>query len=142
MDSVTIQGAFQNLKAPPNAPPSGRPGKATCSSGSIAAKHDSHLSFNHVSEKPALKDDGFNRAEIPTDQKTLKVRIKVGPDNKVQKNSAIYCGLGLDDSPSSSWGNSPEDSGGTVTASQGTTNESPNKILQVEVLLVVYNVCL
>ncbi|XP_012455485.2 cysteine-tryptophan domain-containing zinc finger protein 7 [Gossypium raimondii] len=130
-NNLSMEGAFQNLKAPPNAPPSGRPGKATCPSGSIAAKHDSHLSFNHVAEKPALKDDRFNRAEIPTDQKTLKVRIKVGSDNKVQKNSAIYSGLGLDDSPSSSLGNSPEESGGTVMGSQGTTNESPTKILQV-----------
>ncbi|KAK9020056.1 hypothetical protein V6N11_054551 [Hibiscus sabdariffa] len=130
-NNLSMEGAFQKLKAPPSAPLTARPGNASCSSGIIAAKHDSHLSLNHVAQKPALKDGSFNRAEIPTDQKTLKVRIKMGSDTKVQKNSAIYSGLGLDDSPSSSLGNSPEESGGTVTASPGTTNESPAKILQV-----------
>ncbi|GMI80093.1 hypothetical protein HRI_001678600 [Hibiscus trionum] len=130
-NNLSMEVAFQNLKAPPSAPLNARPGTAPRPSGIIAAKHDSHLSFNHVAAKPALKDGSFNRAEIPTDQKTLKVRLKVGSDTKVQKNSAIYSGLGLDDSPSSSLGNSPEESGGTVTASPGTTNESPTKILQV-----------
>ncbi|GMI70330.1 hypothetical protein HRI_000702300 [Hibiscus trionum] len=130
-NNLSIEGAFQNLKAPPSAPLTARPGNASCPSGLITAKRDSHLSFNHVAEKPALKDESFKRAEIPTDQKTLKVRIKVGSDTKVQKNAANYSGLGLDDSPSSSWGNSPEESGGTVTAFPGTTNESPTKILQV-----------
>ncbi|KAK8635093.1 hypothetical protein V6N13_022970 [Hibiscus sabdariffa] len=130
-NNLSMEGAFQNLKAPPSAPLTARPANASCPSGIITAKHNSHLSFNHVAEKPALKDESFKRAEIPTDQKTLKVRIKVGSDAKVQKNAAIYSGLGLDDSPSSSCGNSPEESGGTVTASPGTTNESPTKILQV-----------
>ncbi|KAL4290579.1 hypothetical protein GQ457_14G014430 [Hibiscus cannabinus] len=130
-NNLSMEGAVQNLKAPPSAPLTARPGNASCPSGRITAKHDSYLSFNHVAEKPALKDESFKRAEIPTDQKTLKVRIKVGSDTKVQKNAAIYSGLGLDDSPSSSCGNSPEESGGTVMASPGTTNESPTKILQV-----------
>ncbi|KAK8539346.1 hypothetical protein V6N13_104412 [Hibiscus sabdariffa] len=130
-NNLSMEGAFQNLKAPPSAPLTARPGNASCPSGRITAKHDSYLSFNHVAEKPALKDESFKRAEIPTDPKTLKVRIKVGSDTKVQKNAAIYSGLGLDDSPSSSCGNSPEESGGTVMASPGTTNESPTKILQV-----------
>ncbi|KAE8711932.1 Tetratricopeptide repeat-like superfamily protein [Hibiscus syriacus] len=129
-NNLSMAVAFQNSKAPPSAPLTLGPGNASCSSGNIAAKHDSHLSFNHVAGKSALKDVSFNRAEIPTDQKTLKVRIKVGSDNKVQKNSAIYSGLGLDDSPSSSLGNSPDESG-AVTASPGATNESPTKILQV-----------
>ncbi|KAE8736057.1 Tetratricopeptide repeat-like superfamily protein [Hibiscus syriacus] len=130
-NNLSMEVAFQNSKAPPSAPLTVGPGNASCSSGNIAAKHDSHLSFNHVAGKPALKDVSFNRDEIPTDQKTLKVRIKVGSDNKFQKNSAIYSGLGLDDSPSSSLGNSPDESGGTVTASPGAKNESPTKILQV-----------
>ncbi|XP_039058315.1 cysteine-tryptophan domain-containing zinc finger protein 7-like [Hibiscus syriacus] len=129
--NLSMEGAFQNLKAPPSAPLAARHGNASCPSGIIAAKHDSLLSFNHVAEKPALKDASFKRADILTDRRTLKVRIKVGSDTKIQMNSAIYSGLGLDDSPTSSWGNSPDESGGTMTASPGNTNESPTKILQV-----------
>ena len=132
-DCVTIQGASQNLKAPPNSLSTWRPGNASCPSGNIAAKHDSHFSSAQVAEKTALKDESFNRAGIPSDQKTLKFRIKMGSDNKAKKNVAIYSGLGLDYSPSSSLGNSPEESGGTVTISQETTSESPTRILQVEV---------
>ncbi|XWS14057.1 hypothetical protein CRYUN_Cryun36dG0090800 [Craigia yunnanensis] len=130
-NNLSMEGVSQNLKARPNAPPTARSANASCPTGNIAAKHDSHLSSAQVAEKSALKDESFNRAGIPTDQKTLKVRIKMGSDNKAQKNDAIYSGLGLDYSPSSSLGNSPEKSGGTVMISQETTSESPTIILQV-----------
>ncbi|XVF38689.1 hypothetical protein REPUB_Repub20aG0123400 [Reevesia pubescens] len=129
-NNLSMEGASQNLKAPPIAPPTGRLGNASCPSGNIAAKHDPHLSSAQVAES-ALKDESFNRAGVPRDQKTLKVRIKMGSDNKAQKNAAIYSGLGLDFSPSSSLGNSPDESGGTLTISQETTSESPSRILQV-----------
>ncbi|XVF66250.1 hypothetical protein PTKIN_Ptkin10aG0020300 [Pterospermum kingtungense] len=131
VDCVTIQGASQNLKAPPNAPSTGRPGNVSCPSGSIGAKLDSHFSSALVAEKTALKDESVKSARIPSDQKTLKVRIKMGSDNKDKKNAAIYSGLGLDYSPSSSLGNSLEESGGTMTISQETSSESPTRILQV-----------
>ncbi|GMI64091.1 hypothetical protein HRI_000078400 [Hibiscus trionum] len=129
--NLSTEGASQNLKAPPNAPPTWRPGNISCPSGNIAAKHDSHLTSALVAEKSALKDESFNRAGIPSDQKTLKVRIKMGSDKKTQKIAAIYSGLGLDFSPSSSLGNSPDESGGTLMVSQETTSKSPTKILQV-----------
>lgn len=133
VDCVTIQGASltQNLKAPPNSPPAGRPGNASCPRGNIAAKLDSHSA--QVVEKSALKDEIVGSARIPSDQKILKLRIKMGSDNKAQKNAAIYSGLGLDDSPSLSLGNSPEESGGTMVMSQETSSESPTRILQVDV---------
>ncbi|XWS53645.1 hypothetical protein CRYUN_Cryun10bG0018600 [Craigia yunnanensis] len=131
LNNLSMEGASQNLKAPPNAPSTWRPGNASWPSGNTAANHDSHLSSAQVAEKSALKDKSFNRAGIPSDQKTLKVRIKMGSDNKAKKNVAIYSGLGLDYSPSSSLGNSPEESGGTVMISQETTSESPTRILQV-----------
>ena len=134
MDCVIIQGVSQNLKSPPNAPPTGRSANSSCSTGFFAAKHDSHLSSAQVAVKSALKDESFNRARIPYDQKSLKVRIKMGSDNKAKKIAAIYSGLGLDYSPSS-LGNSPEESGGTVTISQETISKSPTVILQVEVSL-------
>ncbi|XP_022760529.1 uncharacterized protein LOC111306833 [Durio zibethinus] len=130
-NNLSMEGASQNLKAPPNAPPTGRLGNASCPSGNIAAKHDSHLSSAQAAEKSALKDESFKRAGISSDQKTLKVRIKMGSDNKVKKNAAIYSGLGLDYSPSLSLGNSPKESGGTLMISQETTSKSPTRILQV-----------
>ncbi|KAK8682105.1 hypothetical protein V6N13_054502 [Hibiscus sabdariffa] len=105
-NSFSTEGTSQNLIAPPNAPPTGRPGNIFCPSGNIAAKHDSRLTSAQVAEKSALKDESFNRAGIPCDQKsqkTLKVRIKMGPD----------------------------ESGGALMVSQETTSQSPTGILQV-----------
>ncbi|GMJ02056.1 hypothetical protein HRI_003874800 [Hibiscus trionum] len=160
--NFSMEGASQNLKAPPNATPTGRPGNISWPSDNIAAEHDTHLtsaqvakksslkdeSFNRagniswpsdniaakhdthltsaqVAKKSALKDESFNKAGIPSDQKTLKVRIKMRSDKKEQKIAAIYSGLGLDFSPSSSLG------GGSLKISQETTSKSPSRILQV-----------
>ncbi|KAK9003258.1 hypothetical protein V6N11_060822 [Hibiscus sabdariffa] len=132
-NNFSTEGASHNLKAPPNAPPIGRPGNISWPSGNIAAKHCTHLTSAQVAKKSALKDESFNRTGIPSDQKTLKVRIKMRSDKKEQKIASIYSGLGLDFSPSSSLGNSPDESGGTLKISQETTSESPSSILQVEV---------
>ncbi|KAI4301365.1 hypothetical protein L6164_034652 [Bauhinia variegata] len=71
----------------------------------------------------------FNK--IP-DQKTLKVRIKVGADNlSTRKNAAIYSGLGLDVSPSSSLDDSPSESEGISREPQDAPFESPTSILQI-----------
>lgn len=82
-----------------------------------------------------------------SDQKTLKVRIKVGSDNlSTRKNAAIYNGLGLDDSPSSSLDDSPSESEGISHECRDASFESPTSILQVNHLLailfclLVYNV--
>ncbi|KVH91484.1 uncharacterized protein LOC112528978 [Cynara cardunculus var. scolymus] len=65
----------------------------------------------------------------PTEQRSLKVRIKVGSDKSARKNIAIYSGLGLL-SPSFSTGNNPEDSGGQPTESHDITPNSPGSILR------------
>lgn len=65
----------------------------------------------------------------PTEQRSLKVRIKVGSDKSARKNVAIYSGLGLL-SPSFSTGNYPEDSGGQPTESHDITHYSPGSILR------------
>lgn len=73
-----------------------------------------------------------------SDQKTLKVRIKMGTDNlSTQKNAAIYSGLGLDVSPSSSSSldESPSESEGISREHQGAPFESPSSIIQVNCLL-------
>ncbi|XP_043719711.1 cysteine-tryptophan domain-containing zinc finger protein 7-like isoform X2 [Telopea speciosissima] len=71
------------------------------------------------------KTEHLNKSVNPNDQKILKVRIKVGPDSSsAQKNAEIYSGLGLDMSPSSSFEDSPAESGGL-------SPESPTSILQI-----------
>lgn len=72
-----------------------------------------------------------NKKHLP-DQKTLKVRIKVGSDNLLtQKNAAIYSGLGLDVSPSSSLDDSPSESEGNDREHQDAPS-SPTHILMVK----------
>lgn len=71
-----------------------------------------------------------------TDQKTLKVRIKVGNENTLRRdNAAIYSGLGLDISPSSSFEASSGGSAGPSAESRGVPGESPQSILEVIFLL-------
>ncbi|XP_019452644.1 PREDICTED: uncharacterized protein LOC109354522 isoform X2 [Lupinus angustifolius] len=73
----------------------------------------------------------MNSTSIP-DQKTLKVRIKVGPENlPTGKNVEIYSGLGLNESPSSSLDDSPSESEGLSREPQHAPLESPTSILQI-----------
>ncbi|GFP81947.1 hypothetical protein PHJA_000338000 [Phtheirospermum japonicum] len=63
------------------------------------------------------------------DQRSLKLRIKVGPERVAQYNAEIY-NLGLT-SPSSSEGNSGDESDGLLIESHETPNESPGSILKI-----------
>ncbi|KAL3626118.1 hypothetical protein CASFOL_029667 [Castilleja foliolosa] len=65
----------------------------------------------------------------PPDQRSLKLRIKVGPERVAQYNAEIY-NLGLT-SPSSSDGNSGDESDGLLIESHETLNESPASILKI-----------
>ncbi|KAI8002833.1 MORC family CW-type zinc finger protein 3 [Camellia lanceoleosa] len=103
---------------------------ARASSGDISAKQNSCLSSAVVIEKFPMKHEPVSIKPVnPTDQRTLKVRIKVGSDNRARKNAAIYSGLGLI-SPSSSMGNSPDESGGMSSECQENVDESLHSILQ------------
>uniref|UniRef100_A0A6P4AP26 uncharacterized protein LOC107433251 n=1 Tax=Ziziphus jujuba TaxID=326968 RepID=A0A6P4AP26_ZIZJJ len=139
--NLPMEGASQNEKASSTAPQSVRPGAVSCSahpshnnarapSGDVPLKKDSSLRSTQVTEKYCLKNETTNRMSNPTDQRTLKVRIKMSSDNMARKN-AIYSGLGLDDSPSSSSGNSHEESGGVPPVTQESKKESPTDIIQV-----------
>ncbi|XP_056168091.1 cysteine-tryptophan domain-containing zinc finger protein 7-like isoform X2 [Syzygium oleosum] len=78
-----------------------------------------------------MKEEISNKPGNQSDQRTLKVRIKVGCDRNAQKNAAIYSGLGLDNSPSSSSESSSGESE-DLSASSGEISEvSPASILQV-----------
>uniref|UniRef100_A0A0E0KDN7 CW-type domain-containing protein n=1 Tax=Oryza punctata TaxID=4537 RepID=A0A0E0KDN7_ORYPU len=73
-------------------------------------------------------DSSFNGS----DQKTLKVRIKVGSTNTLaRKNAAIYSGLGLDISSSSSMEGSPDGLEGQSPVCSNVPYESPRTILQI-----------
>ncbi|XP_008802117.2 cysteine-tryptophan domain-containing zinc finger protein 7-like [Phoenix dactylifera] len=83
-------------------------------------------------EKPIPQHDSLSKPVNSSDQKTLKVRIKVGPDNILARNNAaIYSGLGLDMSPSSSLEDSPDGSGGLTPEFPDMPDESPRTILQM-----------
>ncbi|XP_065863608.1 cysteine-tryptophan domain-containing zinc finger protein 7-like isoform X2 [Euphorbia lathyris] len=125
-NNLPVEGVSQSLKVPLN---DAAPVKLRISSGRSNALRESGLASGNVSAK---QESSFSKNPHKSgcfpDQRTLKVRIKVGPDSAARKNAAIYSGLGLDNSPSSSLGNSPEVSGGMP--SQKTADECPTSILK------------
>ncbi|KAB2625234.1 hypothetical protein D8674_016894 [Pyrus ussuriensis x Pyrus communis] len=133
------EGDPQNLKAFSNAHPNVRPGTANSAHlshnsrvlpGDISVKRNLCLPPTQVAERCSVKDETSNRQGNPTDQRTLKVRIKMNPDNTAQKNVAIYSDLGLG-SPSLSLENSPEESRAMKPPSQVIVDNSSTNIIQV-----------
>ncbi|WCJ23523.1 Cysteine-tryptophan domain-containing zinc finger protein 7 [Euphorbia peplus] len=126
-NNLPVEGVSQSVKVPLNDAASIKLG---ISSGSSNVLHKSGLGSTNV---PVKKQSSLfkkpHKSGRFSDPRSLKVRIKVGPDSVALKNAAIYSGLGLENSPSSSLGNSPEVSGGVP--SQRTAGESPTSIVQV-----------
>ncbi|XP_072983792.1 cysteine-tryptophan domain-containing zinc finger protein 7-like [Typha latifolia] len=91
------------------------------------------IRVSKLSNRESIRQcDSLNRPVNGSEQNTLKVRIRVGPDkNLARNNAAIYSGLGLDVSPSSSVEKSPDRSGGLSPELGDIANESPQTILQV-----------
>ncbi|XVE77660.1 hypothetical protein DITRI_Ditri13aG0080300 [Diplodiscus trichospermus] len=103
--------------------------KAPSANNSI--KQEISLISSHADELGSRCEFANTKAGNLPEQKTLKVRIKVGSDNvSTQKNAAIYSGLGLDVSPSSSLDESPSESEGMYRETQGPLFDSPTSILQ------------
>ncbi|KAH9617793.1 hypothetical protein KSS87_002101 [Heliosperma pusillum] len=76
------------------------------------------------------------------EQRTLKVRIKVGSENlSVKKNTAIYSGLGLDDSPSPSFDDSLKESQGPSHRQACDSVESPTQILHMMTSFPLFGGC-
>ncbi|KAM0956569.1 hypothetical protein ACFX2A_025325 [Malus domestica] len=98
--------------------------------GDISIKWNSCLPSTQVVERCSLKDETSNKLGNPIDQRTLKVQIKMNPNNTARKNVAIYSGLGLG-SPSSSLENNPEESKEMIPPSQVIVDDSPTNIIQV-----------
>ncbi|KAL8524992.1 hypothetical protein ACS0TY_014573 [Phlomoides rotata] len=85
--------------------------------------------FSGKVELPSSKLDNL------PDRRSLKVRIKVGPERASQYNAQIYS-LGLT-SPSSSEGNSHDESDGLPLDSREAPNESPTYMLKIMTSLPV-----
>lgn len=93
----------------------------------------------HNERESVPQYDSLTRHANGGDQKSLKVRIKVPPDDTVTRNNAaIYSGLGLDISPSSSLEDSPDDSAELSPEFQDMPYESPHTIIQVNFLFLLF----
>ncbi|KAL1085457.1 hypothetical protein V6Z11_D08G051900 [Gossypium hirsutum] len=104
--------------------------KASYANDSI--KQEVSLTSTHAHELATRCEYADKKVSNLPDQKTLKLRIKMGSDNFLtQKNAAIYSGLGLDVSPSSSLDESPSESEGMYGGTQEPLFESPTSILQL-----------
>lgn len=138
-----------NTKASSNGLPA-RPENASHSSYSFrdlkeasvndSVKKEQGISSSDIAERCTSKDDSTKKTGNSTDQRPLKFRIKMKSNILAPNNAEIYSGLGLDNSPSSSMGNSPVESEGMPPVSQENAEDSPNGIIQVEVLLYFYAV--
>ncbi|KAF8392615.1 hypothetical protein HHK36_022962 [Tetracentron sinense] len=136
------EGACQDSTVPSSAPISVRLGPAFSSAVPLpvsraqsvhnSVKRDVSMSSSWSAEELTPKHEPLNKLIAPTDQKLLKVRIKMGSDSmSAKKNAAIYSGLGLDISPSPSLEDSPAESGGMSPESKEREDESPTSILQI-----------
>ncbi|KAL0459633.1 UNVERIFIED_CONTAM: hypothetical protein Slati_0590500 [Sesamum latifolium] len=127
-----LEDQRQNSLASSSASPSARSGAASGKGASAgnSLKGNGYLQSRHA-EGSSLKTEVSKKSVNPSDQRTLKVRIKVGSENlPTQKNAEIYSGLGLVVSPSSSLDDSPAASGGQCGKLLDVPEESPTSILQ------------
>ncbi|KAA8536866.1 hypothetical protein F0562_029344 [Nyssa sinensis] len=77
------------------------------------------------------RQEAVGKSSNPSNQKTLKFRIKVGSENKLaQKNAEIYSSLGLNMSPSSSPLGSPAVCEMNFVESPDTLGDSPSYIIK------------
>ncbi|KAK1558243.1 hypothetical protein Q3G72_000157 [Acer saccharum] len=138
-NNMQSEGGRRNSTVSSTAPQPLRPGPASGVTSLPASKASSN--YDSVKEEVSMP---FSRTEEYTsrhvtvnkknlsDQKTLKVRIKVGSDNlSTQKNAEIYSGLGLYVSPSSSPDDSPSESEGMDREPLDAPLEYPMNILRV-----------
>ncbi|KAI3980088.1 hypothetical protein MKX01_042742 [Papaver californicum] len=136
-NNLPLEGARQNSTVPSSVTLPVKLGQASTNvlpplisrapSGDNSSKRDARI-CSMGSGEFTPKQEAVNRVSNPTDQKTLKVRLKVPPDSMTQ---TIYSDFGLDISPSSSPEDSPVASGGFSPESQSTPEKSPTSILQL-----------
>lgn len=145
MNYDAIQGGRHSSAVSSSAPSSVKLGATSASAGVLPAlkatsmsdsvKRDAYIASTRAEEFTSR--ESANKSANQPDQKTLKVRIKVGSDNlSARKNAEIYSGLGLDGSPSSSLENSLSESDELSRDPQDGPDESPTSILQVKISLI------
>ncbi|XP_057508064.1 cysteine-tryptophan domain-containing zinc finger protein 7 [Actinidia eriantha] len=140
-NNLHLEGGHHNPIIPSSASLSAKHGPSSASSALLSSlrtslndssKGDVRMSSAHCADESTLRCELLENCAQPSDQKTIKVRIKVGSDNfSTQKNADIYSGLGLDISPSSSFDGSPTDSEGFSHGPLGAPDESPTSILEI-----------
>lgn len=141
-----MQGVPQNLEAPATSLPSSRVRAAQCNadklhnvkfpSGDVLIKQvnqDPHFCSGPIAKNPT-RGGSLIKSGKGADQRPLKVRIKMGSDNNTKTNTALYSGLGLEGSPSTSWSSSSQECGGFPPLPVETTHESPAYIRLVNVI--------
>ncbi|THG02768.1 hypothetical protein TEA_002788 [Camellia sinensis var. sinensis] len=138
---ASVRGSRHNSVVPSSASLSARHGLSSTnaallhslrSSNNDLSKRDIGMSSAHCAEESSSRCELAKNCAQPSDQKTLKVQIKVGSDNlSTQKNAEIYTDLGLDILPSSSLNESPTDSEGFSHERLDAPEESPTSILQI-----------
>ncbi|XP_068310172.1 cysteine-tryptophan domain-containing zinc finger protein 3-like [Pyrus communis] len=106
-------------------------GIGTASTGSTSLVVPKAPSLVQPDQYAPRHESANKKAINSSDQKTLKVRIKVGSDNLSTRKNAIYSGLGLDTTPSSSLDDSPSESEGISHEPRDAPFESPTSILQI-----------
>lgn len=134
------QDTNQDLKIPPH-PSHSRYARPESTSFYVenSTKRDVHLSTRQVTQDLTPNHASMNKSVKATDQKTLKVCIKVGSVNvSARKNAEIYSGLGLDYSPSSSFEESPVGSGELSPGYRDVLYESPTSILKVFISTCIF----
>ncbi|XP_050366950.1 cysteine-tryptophan domain-containing zinc finger protein 7-like [Argentina anserina] len=99
-------------------------------SANLPVRQDVRVSYNQADMYPPEHESAAKKPVKSSDQKTLKVRLKVGSDNLSTRKNDIYSGLGLDGTPSSSLDDT-SDSEGISHEPHDTPFESPTSILQI-----------
>ncbi|KAL8192029.1 hypothetical protein R6Q57_028150 [Mikania cordata] len=132
-NSSSISNPSQTIRHVPTLTSSAPPPRGVPINGKV--KQEVHMSSARGADKFTSNGQqpiNHNFDNI-CDQKSLKVRIKVGSDNlSTRKNAEIYSGLGLDVSPSSSVEASPLNSDDLCHVPNDTPGEeSPTSILEM-----------
>jgi hypothetical protein len=128
------EGGHQNLILQSNPSVMARSTPASLNTVPVTAAkapfvNDSFPSSSHAEDYPSRIES--TKSAHSVDQKNLKVRIRIKPDNSLtRKKAEIYSGLGLDVSPSSSLDGSLVDSDGVSHEPLAAPYESPTSILQ------------
>ncbi|XP_010269447.1 PREDICTED: uncharacterized protein LOC104606096 [Nelumbo nucifera] len=141
-NNLSSEVTRQNSTVPSSSSFHARPGPASSSAApppvskapsvDNSIKRDAFLYSSRGGGESTPNQELLTKSTNPSDQKTLKVRIKVGSDNTyARRNAEIYSGLGLDISPSSSLEDSPAESGGILPQSHDTPDRSPTSILEI-----------